>query len=53
MEYARVLWLEAPPGALSAGIDWASADHAVCVVDAFGEVVSGSAWRTPLKGCGP
>jgi transposase len=40
MEYARVPRLEAPPGALSAGNDWASADHAVCVVDAFGEVVS-------------
>jgi transposase len=30
----------APPGGLSAGIDWASADHAVCIVDAGGEVVS-------------
>jgi hypothetical protein len=28
----------APPGGLSAGIDWASAGHAVCVMDAVGEV---------------
>ncbi len=40
MEYARVPRPEAPPGALSAGIDWASADHAVCIVDAAGAVVS-------------
>jgi transposase len=31
----------APTGALFAGIDWASADHAVCVVDAAGTVL----WR--------
>ena len=36
MKYARV----PRPDALSAGIDWASADHAVCVVDAAGAVVS-------------
>ena len=40
MKYARVPRPEAPPGALSAGIDWASADHAVCMVDAAGAVVS-------------
>ncbi len=40
MEYARVPRPEAPPGALSAGIDWASADHAVCIVAAAGAVVS-------------
>ena len=40
MKYARVPRPAAPPVALSAGIDWASSDHAVCVVDAFGEVVS-------------
>ena len=40
MKYARVPRPEAPPGALSAGIDWASADHAVCIVDAAGAVVS-------------
>jgi transposase len=40
MEYARVSRRDAPPGALSAGLDWASADHAVCIVDAVGEVVS-------------
>src|SRR5215467_8632247 len=40
MKYARVPRPDAPPGGLSAGIDWASADHAVCVVDAAGRVVS-------------
>jgi transposase len=40
MKYARVSPPDAPPGGLSAGIDWASADHAVCIVDAAGEVVS-------------
>jgi transposase len=40
MKYARVPRREAAPGALSAGIDWASADHAVCIVDATGAVVS-------------
>src|SRR5215469_7520113 len=40
MEYARVPRPQALPGALFAGIDWASADHAVCIVDAAGEVVS-------------
>ena len=30
-----------PTGALFAGVDWASADHAVCVVDAAGTVL----WR--------
>ena len=40
MKYARVCRPDAPPGGLSAGIDWASADHAVCVVDAAGGVVS-------------
>src|SRR5215469_3966406 len=40
MKYARVPRQEVPAGALSAGIEWASADHAVCIVDAVGEVVS-------------
>jgi transposase len=40
MKYARVPRLDAPLGVLSAGIDWASADHAVCIVDAGGAVVS-------------
>src|SRR5436190_8066442 len=40
MKYARVPRPEAPAGPLSAGIDWASADHAVCIVDAAGAVVS-------------
>jgi hypothetical protein len=39
MKYARIPRPEAPP-ALSAGIDWASAGHAVCIVDAAGAVVS-------------
>jgi transposase len=38
MKYARVPRSDAPPGGLSAGIDWASADHAVCLVDADGAV---------------
>jgi len=40
MKYARVPRPGVPAGALSAGIDWASADHAVCIVDAAGAVVS-------------
>jgi transposase len=40
MKYAPVSWPGAPSGGLTAGIDWASADHAVCVVGAAGEVVS-------------
>ena len=31
----------APTGSVFAGIDWASADHAVCVIDAAGTVL----WR--------
>ena len=38
MKYARVPRPEVAPVVLSAGIDWASADHAVCLVDAAGEV---------------
>jgi transposase len=38
MKYARVPRPQALPGALFAGIDWASADHAVCIVDAAGAV---------------
>ena len=39
MKYARIHVLpETPPGGLAAGIDWGSADHAVCVVDAAGQV---------------
>lgn len=40
MEYARISLPETPPGGVTAGIDWASADHAVCVVDGAGRVVS-------------
>jgi transposase len=39
MKYAQIQVLaETPPGGLSAGIDWGSADHAVCVVDTAGQV---------------
>ena len=39
MKYARIHVLpETPPGGLTAGIDWGSADHAVCVVDPAGQV---------------
>lgn len=31
---------ETPPGDLTAGVDWASEDHAVCVVDARGREVA-------------
>jgi transposase len=40
MKYAPVGLPDTPPGGVTAGIDWASSDHAVCVVDAFGQVVS-------------
>ena len=40
MKYAGLPRADAPPGGLSAGIDWASADHAVCLVDAAGRVVT-------------
>jgi len=40
MEYARLSLPAAPPGGVTAGIDWASADHAVCVVDAAGKVMA-------------
>ncbi len=40
MEYARVSLPGTAPGGLTGGIDWASADHAVCLVGAGGEVVS-------------
>jgi transposase len=38
MKYARVSRPDVPPGGVTGGIDWASADHAVCVVDAAGQV---------------
>src|SRR5579862_8665901 len=39
MKYALVRLLpDVPPGGVCAGIDWASADHAVCVVDLAGQV---------------
>jgi transposase len=40
MQYARTPILPAtPPGGVTAGLDWASTDHAVCVVDHTGDVV--------------
>jgi transposase len=38
MEYAPVRLPDTPPGGVTAGIDWASADHAVCVVGVAGVV---------------
>src|SRR5207344_2741060 len=38
MKYAPVSRPDVPPGGVCAGIDWASADHAVCVVDMAGRV---------------
>jgi transposase len=40
MKYALASLPDAPAGGVSAGIDWASEDPAVCVVDAAGEVVT-------------
>jgi transposase len=37
MKYARKVLPAAPGGGVTAGIDWASTDHAVCVVDAAGQ----------------
>jgi len=39
MKYAQIQVLpQTPPGGVTAGIDWASADHVACVVDAAGQV---------------
>jgi transposase len=39
MQYARTTTLPAtPPGGVTAGLDWASTDHAVCVLDTTGAV---------------
>jgi transposase len=41
MQYAPTTSLPAtPPGGVTAGLDWASTDHAVCVVDATGTVIN-------------
>jgi transposase len=41
MQYAQVQVLPpTPPGGVTAGIDWATADHAACVVDEGGKVRS-------------
>ena len=40
MEYAPVRLPDAPPGGVTAGIGWASADHAVCVVGVAGVVMA-------------
>ncbi len=39
MEYVPVSLPDAPPGGVTAGVDWASADHVACVVDSAGKVV--------------
>ncbi len=39
MQYAPIGLPKTPPGGVTAGIDWANNDHAVCVVDAAGTVV--------------
>jgi len=39
MKYAQIRVLpETPLGGLTAGVDWGSADHAVCIVDTVGQV---------------
>jgi transposase len=40
MEYARMELPATAPGGVTAGIDWSSVDHAVCVVDAAGKAVA-------------
>lgn len=50
MEYARMSLSVVPPGGVTAGIDWASADHAACVVGAADEAWRGSPWGTPPPG---
>lgn len=41
MQYAPTPSLPAtPPGGVTAGLDWAGADHAVCVLDATGAVLT-------------
>jgi transposase len=40
MQYARTPILPAtPPGEVTAGLDWASTDHAVCIIDRTGAVI--------------
>jgi hypothetical protein len=42
----------APAGVrMTAGIDWASADHAVAIVDGAGVTLTGSASRTAPRSC--
>jgi hypothetical protein len=36
MKYALAFRTDTPADGVTAGIDWASADHAVCIVDAAG-----------------
>jgi transposase len=40
MKYALASLPDTPPGGVTAGIDWASEDHAVCILDGAGQVVS-------------
>lgn len=39
-EHARTTLPATPPGGVTAGVDWASADHVACVVDSVGKVVT-------------
>jgi transposase len=40
MEYSLFSLPATPPGGVTAGVDWASADHVACVVDGAGRVVA-------------
>jgi len=50
MQYAPARLPGTPPGGLTAGIDWASADHAVCVVGAAGVVAGRFGVEHPAGG---
>ena len=53
MKYAPVSRPGAPSGGVTAGIDWASSDHAVCVVGAFGVAAVSRLARSVLFGIAP
>jgi transposase len=41
LKYAQIQVLPpTPPGGVTAGVDWATADHVACVVDSAGKVIS-------------
>ena len=51
MQYALTQVLpDVPAGGVCAGIDWATADHAACVVGMAGRSPTGSAPRTTRPG---